>query len=620
MKSARTGLVVILFLGLAASVGALDVQNYKPALGSDNLLSLYAASPLANGQFSIGYLAGYAADPFVLELANGNEVKLVETLLVHQAQIAVGIMNRATIGAGISYGMAMGDRLPPGLMIEGLENDDPENKDYEKGGLGDVRLAIKGSPMLQQDGFPLSLALVGFGSLGIGEEEAFVSTGSFEAGLKFVLSREISIVELVGNLGYSYIGESSDYGATHLPLIGLGASIKATGFLDVIVEIQSRMVDYQIDNIDMAFPTEADAAVRFYTPIGLEFVLGGGLGVTSGIGNPDYRANLGVSFVWPPTERDKQPTPKPKPKLKPKPKPEPKPEPRPEPVKPAPEPIAPPTTGRDSDNDGLNDLEELEVYFTDPKSDDSDGDGLLDGQEVKVYNTSPLEVDSDGDGLTDFEEVKQFATDPTKADSDGDDLSDSEEIRLYKSDPLAADTDGDTLPDGQEVQKLGTSPILADTDNDSIGDAEDQAPLEAESINGFMDSDGVPELILEEYPSGVVIFDAGLYVPTPIYFAAGSDKNVTKASVPVLRDLLKVLQSFKDVRVELRGYADAKEHDADQELSLKRAKMVSDFFLRNGIEQSRLFIEGYGKNKQIDATGAETGGRMNMCVVVVQLR
>lgn len=41
----------------------------------------------------------------------------------------------------------------------------------------------------------------------------------------------------------------------------------------------------------------------------------------------------------------------------------------------------------DTDNDGLTDYEEKEIYFTDPNNPDTDGDGYLDGEEVKAgYN------------------------------------------------------------------------------------------------------------------------------------------------------------------------------------------------------------------------------------------
>jgi len=58
--------------------------------------------------------------------------------------------------------------------------------------------------------------------------------------------------------------------------------------------------------------------------------------------------------------------------------------------------------------------------------------------------------DSDSDGLTDLEE-KTLNTNPLMADTDSDGLSDWAEVKLYKTDPLNPDTDGDGFKDGQEV-------------------------------------------------------------------------------------------------------------------------------------------------------------------------
>ncbi len=58
----------------------------------------------------------------------------------------------------------------------------------------------------------------------------------------------------------------------------------------------------------------------------------------------------------------------------------------------------------DSDGDGLNDAEEIEIYGTDPFSADTDNDGLADGQEVISYGTDPKNPDTDGDGILDGQE------------------------------------------------------------------------------------------------------------------------------------------------------------------------------------------------------------------------
>ncbi|MFX1503085.1 MAG: OmpA family protein, partial [Promethearchaeota archaeon] len=57
------------------------------------------------------------------------------------------------------------------------------------------------------------------------------------------------------------------------------------------------------------------------------------------------------------------------------------------------------------DGDGLTNLEEYGLG-TDPTVSDSDDDGLTDGEEVNLYVTDPLNPDTDGDGLDDGWEVE----------------------------------------------------------------------------------------------------------------------------------------------------------------------------------------------------------------------
>ena len=57
----------------------------------------------------------------------------------------------------------------------------------------------------------------------------------------------------------------------------------------------------------------------------------------------------------------------------------------------------------DSDEDGLSDSDEVNIYFTDPCSDDTDGDTLKDGDEIEL-NFNPLLVDTDYNGVWDCDE------------------------------------------------------------------------------------------------------------------------------------------------------------------------------------------------------------------------
>ncbi len=87
----------------------------------------------------------------------------------------------------------------------------------------------------------------------------------------------------------------------------------------------------------------------------------------------------------------------------------------------------------DSDNDGLNDYQEKDIYHTDPNNPDTDQDAYTDGNEVK-NRYSPrqpklkiFQADSDNDGLNDLWEV-MLGANLLDEDSDDDGMKDGEEL------------------------------------------------------------------------------------------------------------------------------------------------------------------------------------------------
>lgn len=97
----------------------------------------------------------------------------------------------------------------------------------------------------------------------------------------------------------------------------------------------------------------------------------------------------------------------------------------------------------DSDDDGLKNSEEINVYFTDPYLVDSDGDGFSDGDEVasgasplSIEDKKMIDIDTDADGLNDAWEIT-LGTNLNKADTDGDGYPDGEEVN-NSYDPVSA--------------------------------------------------------------------------------------------------------------------------------------------------------------------------------------
>jgi len=139
----------------------------------------------------------------------------------------------------------------------------------------------------------------------------------------------------------------------------------------------------------------------------------------------------------------------------------------------------------DTDDDGINDGDEVNTHFTNPLRPDTDYDGLTDGWEVahRYDSLDPADgsIDTDGDGIGNGDESSVYNTDYLDPDTDNDGLTDGEEkagftiagIGLRYTDPTNPDTDGDGLNDRVEVIILLTDPRVTDTDNDGYTDYEE---------------------------------------------------------------------------------------------------------------------------------------------------
>jgi len=152
----------------------------------------------------------------------------------------------------------------------------------------------------------------------------------------------------------------------------------------------------------------------------------------------------------------------------------------------------------DSDGDGLSDLDEINLYGTDPYNADTDGDSLSDGDEITLYQTNPLSSDSDNDQMPDNYEIN-YAFDPLNAsdatlDVDKDNLTNLQEYTIGTN-PVVLDTDLDYLSDGQEYLTYHTDPLDPDSDGDSLLDGYEAAfglnPLVADDVKQDPDNDGL---------------------------------------------------------------------------------------------------------------------------------
>ncbi len=79
-----------------------------------------------------------------------------------------------------------------------------------------------------------------------------------------------------------------------------------------------------------------------------------------------------------------------------------------------------------------------------------------------------------------------------------------------------------------------------------------------------------------------------------------------------LRSLISLLETYPNMRIEIRGHTDGKGSDSyNQRLSENRAKAVTDYLISKGISEKRLQYKGYGKTMPIDTNDTEEGRANN---------
>jgi len=556
-------LTIALIIVISTPVYAIDIQNFNSAIGSNNLFTMYTSDPLKPWQFVLGASSNIAGNPLIFSLPNDEELNVVSQMVGNQFYLAFGIAGYVDIGVAGSFNQLSGEDLDKGALVSTLFAAD---NDLSYLGAGDVRVMLKGR-ILENKPNRVGIALVPFGHFPTGAPEYYNSAGASDFGGLLVLDKRFDRVNIILNAGYKYKGVSEgedgqDIIPTDEMLIGVGLSVWAHRYVDVIAEVNGKTVDYGLENVDPEVPIEIDLGAKLYGGYGLSFMAGGGAGLTSGIGSPTYRAFLGFEFTFPKIDR------------------------------------TPPMAARGGPAVDAN-----------SKTEDNDRDGLVNWDETNTYGTDFMNPDTDDDGLKDGQEINKYKTDPVKMDTDGDDLSDGEEVKLHKTNPLKTDSDDDTLADGVEVRNLRTNPTTKDTDGDGSPDNIDGAPLQAETINGYKDGDGIPEVTLAKRPSGVTLFQDIIWLPNKITWTGRRKDKIAAPSMPMLDDIAVILSDYSDVKLQIECHVPrGADSDKSLRLTLRRAGNIRSYLIKAGISESRLTAIGQGSDYPI-ASNANPEGR-----------
>ena len=301
-----------------------------------------------------------------------------------------------------------------------------------------------------------------------------------------------------------------------------------------------------------ATPFEAFLGAHYAFPGGVRIGLGGGPGLTRGLGTPQIR--LAGSLEWMPEI----------------------------------EPPPPPPSDRDSD--GITDAidacpNEPGLRSEDPKKNgcpkprDSDGDGIVDqtdacpaepglASDVPEKNGCPLPPDRDRDGIVDAQDACP------------------EEPGVRSDDP-----------------KKNGCPLPKDRDGDGILDEQDACPAEPGVASEDPKRHGCPRAIVRE---------GQIRIDDQIKFATGK-ADLLPESEPILLAVAKVLTEHPEIKkLRVEGHTDNRAgRELNRKLSAARAASVVSWLVAHGALRERLVSQGFGPDRPIASNKTEEGRRDN---------
>ncbi len=278
----------------AELISTFDVINFKPAVDTTPYLTLYGAELRPKGQWNVGLYLDYAHNPLELGQPIGTRRDgVVNDTIVADLIGSYSFTNWFTVGARVPV-VAFNN-------FQGLTHQagDPfilpnSKNDFS---MGDVGVDFKFKLL---DSQYVDLALVPFITVPTGRSTTFMGQGTVTGGGKIAADFNPHEKVKVGlNVGYTAKDDVTIYNARIDDMInlGVGINVKAHEKFDLIAEAHTEPVMRDFFSSRVQTPLEADGAVRIHATQNLDVTVGGGAGITVGVGSPDYRAFLGLNYT-----------------------------------------------------------------------------------------------------------------------------------------------------------------------------------------------------------------------------------------------------------------------------------------------------------------------------------
>ena len=297
---AAAAAVAMLFAAQAAYARHnADVIIFNPVTDGGKYITQHQSRTLPQWGFNVGAYFDYAWEPLEYADPTGRRRRgIVDDLLMANIQGAIGWTDWWSTGVNVPIALWETFYNPnaPAATV---------TKETFYGKLGDVRVEMK-FRLLDIERYKVGLSIVPFFYFPTGKASTFLGNDMWSPGGTMVFDADIkNRVFLTFNAGYRnyqetrYDANNADAVIDDTINLGAGINVRITDSWAVIGEIWSESVMKSFFKNQLQNPAEFLVAGRF-TPQkvakGLGVTVGGGRGITTGIGTPEFRAIVGVNY------------------------------------------------------------------------------------------------------------------------------------------------------------------------------------------------------------------------------------------------------------------------------------------------------------------------------------
>lgn len=262
------------------------------SLFAGRYLTFEDARTMPQFDWALGALLGYANAPVEVRTGNDRSTGVLDNLLTLDLNGGYSVHELVNVGA----------QLPLHLYNRGRTFDDVGDATgagarENATSLGDMRLAAK-VRVFEEGIWPFGLAITPFITLPTGDASRMLGEGRVTAGLTGSYEIDLAWLRMALNGGWHYRGGGEALGTkvrNGFPL-AIGFSRDIDDQINLSLELHGEAYESANNRRFAGNPFELNLVGRYKLTRDIVLIAGGGPGVTSGVGSPDFRLFAGANY------------------------------------------------------------------------------------------------------------------------------------------------------------------------------------------------------------------------------------------------------------------------------------------------------------------------------------